>query len=59
MSTKHVSLPKPKKSKFLTVALLVLVVVLVIRNPLGAAAAVSHVAAAIPLFLHAASGGAL
>ena len=59
MSTKHIALPKPKKGKFLGLALLVLALVLVIRNPQGAAAAVGHVATAIPLFLHTATGGAL
>lgn len=52
-----VALPKVGKSKVLIRVLLIVALVLVIRDPLGSAAAVQHVGAAVGTFLSSAGGG--
>ena len=59
VSTKNlVALPKPGKSKVVIRVLLVVALVLVVRDPLGSAAAVQHVGAALGAFWDSAGGGA-
>lgn len=52
-----VALPKLGTSKVVFRVLLVVALVLVIRDPLGSAAAVQHVGAAVGTFLNSAGGG--
>lgn len=53
-----VALPKPGKAKVVFRVLLIVALVLVIRDPLGSAAAVQHLGSAVSTFLHVAGGGA-
>ena len=61
VSTKTLSLTsgKSKIRKLVLWGALALLLVAVVRNPDGAAAAVNEVATAVGVFLHVATGGAL